>query len=189
MQACSSPQAAEALQPSESVDLTCLKTTDVDKSLEFGEMFWMSWQRHWVHPGPLSGTLSRSRSTAGWPQGSGCWQQLWLGVFHNPPGVFAPPLSGISVSGHSSARLGVPKAGWCLLGCHVGSSQCFKHSVSAVNRRKGTALLTSHGSCGDVRGVWQPWGCHTWHLSLFLLCLYIPATAMCSPGDTEGFAR
>lgn len=33
VQACSSPQAAEALQPSEGVDLTCLNSTDVDNSL------------------------------------------------------------------------------------------------------------------------------------------------------------
>lgn len=96
--------------------------------------------------------------------------------------------------------LGVPKAGWCPLGCHVGSSaalcsQCYNHIVSAaVNREEQELPLKHpHGSCGGVKGVWQPWECHIWHLSL-LPPLYVHSghgsvhflgdTERVLPGDT-----
>lgn len=104
-------------------------------------------------------TLNRDRSIAGWPQGSGFFQQLWLGVFHiSPCCVCTSPLSGINVSRDLSETLGVPKAGLCPLGCNMGSSaalcsQCCNHFVSAaMNWEEGNCPLKMLTSPWELRG-------------------------------------
>lgn len=119
---------------------------------------------------------------AGWTPERGqkrCWLApgLWFPaaavagwVSQSPCCVCTSSLSGINVSRDLPGRLGVPKAGWCPLGRCVGAlPHCAPGVLTTLSAqlctgRKGTALRTC---CGDVRGLWQPWGCHTWHLSLF----------------------